>query len=122
LRRESSPFRRNLGSFWRDLGAGEGEEGVGVGDAEVGEVQLAGLEAAEADDVPEGAGDVAAEFVPAVGGEGDPAFGAGEEDREAGGGGDGPETEGAVEGGGGSSASAAVSLALPGFLSARSRT
>ena len=67
-------------------------------------VQLAGLEAAEADDVPEGAGDVAAELVAAVGGEGGPAFGGGEEDGEAAGGGDVPEADGAVGGGGGEGA------------------
>jgi hypothetical protein len=44
-------------------------EGLG----EVG-VELAGLEADKADDVPEGAGDVAAELVAAVGEEGGPTF------------------------------------------------
>ena len=84
-------------------GGGSRGEGRVVGDAEVGEVgvQLAGLEADEADDVPEGAADVAAHLVAAVGGEGGPAFGAGEEDGEAAGGGQVPEAEGAVGGGGG---------------------
>src|SRR5690348_12328067 len=64
------------GFFNRLLCRREREERGVVRDAEVGEVrvQLAGLEAAEADDVPEGAADVAAQLVAAVGGEGGPAF------------------------------------------------
>lgn len=45
-------------------------------------LQLAGLEAAESDDVPEGSGDVAAHLVAAVRGEGGPAFAGVEEDSE----------------------------------------
>ena len=79
-------------------------------------VQLAGLEAAEADDVPEGSGDVAADLVAAVGGEGGPAFGGGEEDGEAAGGGDVPEADGAVEGGGGENLTAWAEGDAPNFV------
>ena len=85
-------------------GGREREEGLVVGDAEGREevgVKLAGLEAAEADDVPEGALEVATELEAAVGGEGGPAVGAGEQDGQAGAGSGGPEAEGAVVGGGG---------------------
>src|SRR5262249_27671268 len=69
-------------------------------------VQLPGLEAAEAGHVPEPARDVAADLVAAVGGEGGPALGEGEEDGVAGARGDVPEAEGAVLGGGGEGAAA----------------
>src|SRR4051812_44611120 len=54
--------------------------------------------------MPEGAGDVAAEFVAPVGREGGPALGGGEEDGEASAGGDVPEADRAVEAGGGEEA------------------
>src|SRR5262249_25046657 len=70
------------------------------GPVEVG-VELAGVEAAEANGVPEGAGDVAAELVTAIRGEGNPAFESGEEDGKAGAGGDMPEADRPGGGGGG---------------------
>lgn len=64
-------------------------------------IELAGLEAVEADDVPEGAGDHATGAVAAVGGEGHPAFGYGNKDGEAGARGGLPEADGGVGGPGG---------------------
>ncbi|MEZ4302143.1 MAG: hypothetical protein R3B70_44865 [Polyangiaceae bacterium] len=45
--------------------------------------ELAGFEADEVDDMPEYGGDIAFEFVAAVGGECGPALGGGDEDSEA---------------------------------------
>src|SRR5262249_13450279 len=64
-------------------------------------VQLAGLEAAQADDVPEGALEIAGELVAAVGGEGDPAGGGGVEHGEAAAVGDAPQADGVMRGAGG---------------------
>jgi hypothetical protein len=64
-------------------------------------VKLARLEAAEADDLPEGAGEVASEFVAALRGVGGPALRGGQENGEAGAGFGVPEADGAVFRGGG---------------------
>jgi hypothetical protein len=95
----SRRIRRARGGREEGLVVGEAAEGGEVG------VELAGVEAAEVDGVPEAAGEVAAEPIAVtVGGERDPTLGEGQEDGEAPPRSDAPEAEGAVERGRGEGA------------------